>query len=383
MTRRFRRLATVLTGMALLGVLVAAPGTPATATGASTSALEFAPTDYPVCAFNGSNRTIRYMVDRIVANSPPSASSADPGDSRYEPPTAAARDDFRAGLRALIDDSPATATQRLGQAGYQVCSGDIDSTFFRYRVLVYPVDGLDADDTTGQPALVLAPGRSANATVLSGPHLRAEAHIKNQILDALDNGLPYVRGGVFSGTHRCSHPEAAPGDYQGSTSMCGGEYKRSDMAHNTDTIFQDMHDVLRQEYPQTYQLQLHGMSAAGFSISRGMNPNAGSATHPQDAITRAHSWGSEEVKDWLRINGLTSQETTQFINLTSCSPFVHSVSGIAAPVRKLHCGTKNAQLDREKDLGAEDRFIHLEQSMYIRSGYPQYIKEVMYGLFNE
>jgi len=386
MSSKTRRLATMLAGMLLLTLLVGSAANPAGAAGPpiGTTALEFRPADYPQCAFNGSNRSIRFMVDRIVANSPDRFDAdGDPDDEDaplYRQPTEAERDDFRAGLHALIQDDPDTATQRLAEAGYAACGGDIDSPFFRQTVLVYHPAGLSPTGTEGAPALVLIPGQVGTATVLSGPHLRFEQGVKDQILAALANPSHFTRGAVLSGTHRCNRLPEAPAEYQGSTSVCRGSYRISDMAHNVDTIFQEMHDVLRDEYPDGFHVQLHGMSAAGFSISRGENPADGSAVHPHDGITRAHSHAEVELKGRLAAGGLTGQETTEYINLTSCTPFVHSVSGVPAPVRKLHCGTRNAQLDRERGSGDPDRFIHLEQSPYIRSVYPDYIRAMMSGL---
>lgn len=383
-----RRLVAMLVGMVLLPVTVVSGvhPTPATASGAGTAALEFQPTDYPQCRTDGTDRSIRYLVDKIVSNSPDRFDAdGDPTDEDaplYQPPTGSQRVDFRAGLRALIDDDPTTATTRLGAAGFAVCSGEVDGTWQRDMVLVYDPDGLSAAATTGAPMLLLAPGMEADASLLSGPHLRAELRIKDQILAAVaQTALGYVRGAVLSGTHRCNRLAEAPEEYQGTTSMCGGTYRISDMAHNVDTIFQDMHDVIRQEYPETYAVQLHGMSANGISVSRGEDPDDGWADHPEDAVTRAHSYAQVWLSGQLAGGGLTAEEKKHHDNLTSCTPYVHSVSGLTAPTRDLHCATRNAQLDRERDHNAADRFIHIEQSLYVRDHYPEHVIWVMYGLF--
>jgi len=378
-----RRRAVGIAALALLGT-VGVGLTPAQAQEPpiETSALEFDPSDYPQCRFNGQVRTIRYLVDRIVANSPgPFDADGDASDEDgplYAQPTDEQREHFRAGLTALIDDDPATANQHLSEAGYAVCSGEVDGTTNRHTVLVYHVDGLSASETDGQPMLLLNPGQAADATLLSGPHLRTEAKVKNQILAAVgQTGLGYVRGAVLSGTHRCNRLAEAPQEYQGTTQMCGGRYRISDMAHNIDTIFQDMHDVIREEYPLTYSVQLHGMSEDGISVSRGARPNAGSANHPQAAVTRAHAYAYVYLRPRLTASNLTDDAD----NLTTCTPYVHSGNGQAMPQRDLHCGTRNAQLDREQDLGGADRFIHIEQSMDVRTYYPEYVTRVMYGLF--
>ena len=389
MSSNTRRLAAMLAGMVVLSSLAVTAGTPAGAAGGpiGTTAVEFQPTDYPLCATGGSNRTIRYMVDRIVANSPAAyyadGDHTDEDAPLYQPAGAAERADLRAGLHALIQDNPATANQRLADAGYAVCSGAIDSTFWRDLVLVYPVAGLGATTTEGAPMLLLYPGDNGAKSVLSGPHLRFETLVKEQILTALSNPSHFTKGAVLSGTHRCNRLAEAPEEYQGTTSVCGGSYRTSDMAHNVETAFQDMHDVLRDEYPETFLVQVHGMSEHGISVSRGANPGAGSADHPEDPITRAHAHARVELQDLLAAGGLTTEENLHYQNLTTCTPYTHSANGVAAPVRQLHCGTRNAQLDREVDNGSADRFIHIEQSMYIRQHHAAYVRWAMYGLSND
>jgi hypothetical protein len=385
-----RRGAALLTGTVLLGVTAVTGGASTVAAsgqGAGITALEFQPTDYPQCAVGGTPRSIRSMVNTIVANSPGSFDDDDDPTDEDEPlyrqPIAGEREDVRAGLHALIDGDSVTATDRLQEAGYRVCGGRINDTLGRELVLVYHPTGLSATASEGAPMLVLAPGQMPTATVLSGPHLTSESRVKNQILEALArSALGYVRGAVLAGTDRCNRLAEAPPEFQGQTGECGGTYRISDMAHNIDTVFQDMHDVLRDEYPLTFNVQLHGMSASGISVSRGNDPDDGEADHPEDAVTRAHSYAEVELKDLLEAGGLTSVEENHYDNLTSCTPYVHSNSGIAAPTRDLHCGTRNAQLARERALGAGDRFIHIEQSLYLRQNHPNYIIRVMYGLFS-
>lgn len=391
MSSKLRQGAVMLIGVSVLSVVAAIGGNaPSIAADPppTVAALEFEPTDYPQCKVGSSNRTIRSMVNTIVANSPVGFDKdGDPTDEDaplYRQPLSQERDIFRIGLRALIQDDSQTATSWLGEVGYQVCSGAVDSTATRVQVLVYPQSGMSAATTEGQPALVLTPGMADTATIFSGPHLTGELRIKDQLLHAVgQTSLGYVRAAVFSGTDRCNRLALAPPQYQGNTSECGGSYRISDMAHNIDTIFQAMHDVLRLAYPDSYNVQPHGMSAVGFSMSRGNTPSQGSATHPDDPIARAHAHTAEWLQDLLAIGGITAEEQPHYDNLTSCTPYVHSGTGLPAATRNLHCGTRNAQLDRERTFGAGDKFIHYEQSLFLRNNYPDSILQVAYALHDD
>lgn len=287
--------------VAVSGLAFAAIGTaPASAADTSAVVLELDPTDYPQCTDDGVNRSLTYMVNRIHASEPESFLDDPNGDRRlYQVPTAAQREDFRAGLNALIDDNVATANQRLAEADYTVCSGDVDSVFARNTVFVHQTAGLRSTTSRGAPTLMLRPSVAAEATVLSAPHL-SEDGIVDQVLGLVaHNALTYIRGAVLAGTHRCNRTELAPAEYQGGTDQCSGTYRISDMAHNIDTIYQDMHDVLRQQYPQTFQVQLHRMSQTGISVTRGDNPADGSATFPADAVAVAHSYALVELRSQM------------------------------------------------------------------------------------
>ncbi|HEX6870563.1 MAG TPA: hypothetical protein VF163_05645 [Micromonosporaceae bacterium] len=383
---------------ALLGLGLLGGGTPAAANDVATMTLsgwDFEPSDYPQCRISTTAQTIRGMAGRIKANSPVSyladGNAADEDAPLYRVPTAAERTDFRAGLNALIDDNSSVATTRLTAAGFAVCSGEIDSTSpdpnvgFN-MVLVYSPAGLNASTSLGAPMLVLWGARGQpDYTVLSGPHLTSEVNVFDQVLSALDR-KQYVRGAILSGTDRCNRLALAPAQFQGDTTECGGDYRISDMAHNTGTIFQDMHDVLRGQYPQLYNVQLHGMSQAGISVSRGTDPDGadGTGTHPDDPVTVAHAYAEVQLKKELEIGGVNSTEQPHYDALSSCTAYVHSMTGVSALTRDLHCGTFNAQLARERDLNAQDRFIHIEQSRYIRDYHPvDYLIKVAYGLFSK
>lgn len=65
----------------------------------------------------------------------------------------------------------------------------------------------------------------------------------------------------FSGTHRCNHSSFS--SCSGTTSVCGGtsqQYRISDMAHNTETVFQKTTQLISENNTNSVFVQLHGFS---------------------------------------------------------------------------------------------------------------------------
>jgi len=66
-----------------------------------------------------------------------------------------------------------------------------------------------------------------------------------------------ARALVINKEHRCSDSEEAACDH-GTTSSCGGVYRQSDVAHNTDNTFHLLHVWLSDHDASTKFVQLHG-----------------------------------------------------------------------------------------------------------------------------
>ena len=65
----------------------------------------------------------------------------------------------------------------------------------------------------------------------------------------------------LNGTHRCNHSTASTCD--GTTTVCSGTseaFKISDMAHNTNTVFQKTTEILFNNISNSVFVQLHGFS---------------------------------------------------------------------------------------------------------------------------
>lgn len=83
-----------------------------------------------------------------------------------------------------------------------------------------------------------------------------------------------ARALLLAGTHRCAHEAFSPCD--GSTTVCNGpNYRISDVAHATASVFQNTHEELVTRAPNTFSLNLHGHSSGScpdFFLSNGALP---------------------------------------------------------------------------------------------------------------
>lgn len=94
--------------------------------------------------------------------------------------------------------------------------------------------------------------------VIQSPHARYDTNTGLQgiyIFEEID-ALFYC----VTGTHRCNNSTTT--SCSGTTSVCGtsGPYKISDMAHNTNTVYQNATISLFTHYDSTYFVSLHGFA---------------------------------------------------------------------------------------------------------------------------
>ncbi|MFJ4866671.1 hypothetical protein [Streptomyces sp. NPDC088748] len=372
----------LITGTAVIASSLAALAFQAPIAGAETTAGTVIPvTGYSQCQINNANVKIRTLIDSVVSASP-QAFDAD-GDATdedapfYQVPTNQERTDLSDGINLLMAGNSSGAISELSAAGYEICKGSLDSTTSGGTdILIYDHQGGAISTTEGRPMLLLRTdsGTADDAAVFSGPHLTSERHIKDQILNAFQAEDYFVRAAVLAGTDRCNQLELGDARFQApATTECGGDYRTSDMAHNVDTDFQVMHDRLRDHFPGSTNVQLHGMSLPGISVSRGDDPNDGSATFPNDLVAVAHQSYSQELTTAMRANGESAEETNQIANLTSCTPYFDTVAGRQALTRDDRCAGFNAQLWSEQNFGDARKWVHIEQSLHVRANHANII----------
>lgn len=283
-----------------------------------------ATTSLPVCA------------DTIVP-SINNAQAPGAGSMGYVPPSAQQLASLRESLAEMPSGTGVVALRAAADAGYELCH---QLPLIMWRPL---------DQSTGRATIVWRDDHDAKPLIVGAPHAEfetntlAEAKLMFEQLNA--------RVLIVSGTHRCAN--ATTTTCSGTSSVCGasGPYRQSDMAHVVESTYQGAHEWFAQQFGSDLVISLHGMSAAGASISNG-------TTNP--------------VADDSPVARFATELSAQFPaeNITTCNAYT------GASVDERLCGTTNAQgrfvnnsanACTTSAVGANDRFIHLEQSLDLRA----------------
>jgi hypothetical protein len=261
------------------------------------------------------------------------------GSNGFVEPTADQRINFqRAFERAL--QAPQNAAAELVPLGFGVrFLKDIRGSSF---VVIEDQQNRGA----GTFVINLSPARDV---VLEAPHADFDKGTGRQTSEQLV--LLGVRALFLTGSHRCANEASTPCS-TGTTAVCGGRMRNSDVAHNTNTYFMAAHLAARDLFPDALAISVHGMEGSSEelgSISDGTNQiRTGTSVTLRDALNRAFA--------------------TQTGRVFSCNAASDSEQATL-------CGTTNVQgrfdnlapdACQSKASTGYGRFVHLEQSPPLR-----------------
>ena len=263
------------------------------------------------------------------------------GSEGYLPSTEAVMDGLRGAMLAALAGEGDAALSALEGTGYEVCLGTGSDEGL---VLWHPTEsGL------GQPVIVWR-GRASTPLILGVPHPNFE-------LGTLPEGVALfgqltARALIVSGTHRCANAGSSP--CEGETSVCGDgtePFRESDMSHVVESLFQVSHEVLSDAFPDHWIVSVHGMDGDGISVSDGTTH----ASHPGAPVA---------------ILGAALMDAFPDEEVTSCNDWP------GAEVDERFCGEYDVQGRMVNGSNwpclvapssTSDRFVHLEQSIWIRA----------------
>ncbi|MDQ3035090.1 MAG: hypothetical protein M3Y87_21975 [Myxococcota bacterium] len=265
-------------------------------------------------------------------------------DDRYRAPAGDARAQLSSAIESLAAGAWGDALTSAAAAGYVLCRGE-DAE--RDLVLLRPAMAESGHATL---AIDTAP---TNALILEAPHPLWDRHTATESVEIFD--LARARAVLISGTHRCGSDR--PSGCTGMADACGTDapVRESDMAHAVDSMFHAAHLALAAAYPDALVVSVHGFSDDGVSVSNGTTDDT-LASSPSARIARA----------------LATELPTHPI--TTCNDF----GDPDVPRDARMCGTTNVQGRALNDVAMEcteradtasDRFVHLEQTLALRSGH--------------
>ena len=208
-----------------------------------------------------------------------------------------------------------------------------------------------AEDTTndGQAYLVVNPEakRDLVLEVPHHPHDSATAPQGARLLRALA-----ARALVLNKEHRCSDPD--PTSCPGTTTVCAGAYRESDVAHHTRNTFHVLHKWWSDRDVETVFVQLHGFAAPDgdhAEVGDGTNNDFDPTSIATAFATALASHGPEPAS-------------------------IHACQAAEGPTPENMCGTNNLQGRYTNEAGIDEcfesttmssgRFVHIEQSTTLR-----------------
>ena len=255
----------------------------------------------------------------------------------YVPPSPSELSTFSQMLYDLLNKDYESALQATQTIDYHICHGVAAEEDLLY------LKPINAD---GSAVVIIRIGPAA-PLILGSPHPIYDSTLSggNLIFESTS-----AKAYIVSQTHRCAN--STPSGCDGITQTCGTSkpYTESDMAHTHLSFFQEAHEVLASVYSTHLFVNLHGMSRDGISLSNGTRLDVDT----QSPVARL-------------INALSNYFPTQYI--TTCN------SHDGAIYENHLCGTTNTQgrllnasvnSCTEAAVSASNRFIHLEQSSFVK-----------------
>ncbi len=255
----------------------------------------------------------------------------------YVPLPASAREPLKMVIAEVLAEDEAALVARLPDAEYGACRRGTDAV------------QLDPAPGTGRALIVIRP-RATRAVIVGAPHAIYEidtatvAHALYEDADALAL--------VVSAAHRCANQRAS--GCSGETTACSAQsmpYVESDTAHNVDSAFHLVHEVLLDAVATSTAVSLHGKGGNGAVLSNGT----------MDVTT-------EEALVARAVRALEAERPADAV--LTCNRFP------GGQVAGQLCGTTNVQGRHANGspmactveaASARDRFLHLELPLSIRS----------------
>jgi len=175
-----------------------------------------------------------------------------------------------------------------------------------------------------------------NNLIIAAPHSKFDTNTGNQAVYCFKNTL--AKAVFINGAHRCNSFTSS--SCSGTTSVCGstGNYKISDQAHNTTSMFQKTTEVLYNTISNAVFIQLHGFSKQSTDpyviISNGTNqtPSIDYALQIKNALLNEDNSLTFKLAhidtDWTRLTAFTNTQGRLINNSSNaCSTDATTTSG--------------------------------------------------------
>lgn len=259
-----------------------------------------------------------------------------PGDSgdHYQEPSASELTTWNLIIDALLADDIDEAVLKSTEVNYQI-NEFTDSSITPNQVFYILEEKVDKSNHWGTYVFSKTPEREQ--LILQAPHIKNDINTGKQAVYCFKNNV--AKAVFISGTHRCNHSDHST--CSGTTSTCnaGSEsYRVSDMAHNTQSVFQKTTENVFNTVPNSVFIQLHGFGKQASDpyviMSNGTRetPATDYATLIKDALLVEDNTLTFKLAHidtgWTRLIGFTNTQG-RLVNNSSdhCSTSATSTSG--------------------------------------------------------
>ncbi|CCN46672.1 hypothetical protein MADA3029_420139 [Vibrio nigripulchritudo MADA3029] len=286
------------------------------------------------------------------------------GDNAWEQPSAQDLATFKSAFQALMDGNTSAASNLVSPLDYDVIEYHDSVTGKLFYVLQekYP---LSDSRSNGGGTYVYDP--SGVSAVLQAPHPRHDLFTATQSID--DFFYTSSKYLMLAGTHRNSNT---------TLSQCtNGNYKESDVAHQTSSYFQSVHESIDEfATPNTVFIQYHGFGSTTLKkLQKQCGTTSSKMLNISEGVRYATSDNSSSFMHALRrqVESENLIEACIYGNDTTSLGGTWNVQGRFTNHSSNACHTNASS--------SQKRFVHLEQSYsvrkYNRDDMSRYLKNAM------
>ncbi|MFK5959597.1 MAG: fibronectin type III domain-containing protein [Lutibacter sp.] len=276
-----------------------------------------------------------------------------PGDSgnNYKKPTSNQLVTWEIVINEILNQNISEAVLKSSELNYQI--NEFTDTTLTPNQIFYILEEKSVKENHWG-VYVFSKTPSIGNLILQAPHIKNDINTGKQAFYCFKNNL--AKAVFLSGTHRCNHSEFS--SCSGTTTTCNSgsqPYRISDMAHNTNTVFQKTTEILYTNVANSVFIQLHGFgkndSDPYVIMSNGTRetPTIDYALQIKEALMNEDSSLTFKLAhldtDWTRLIGFTNTQG-RFINGSSnpCNTSATTTTG-----RFIHIEQEKSKLRENQD----------------------------------
>ena len=259
-----------------------------------------------------------------------------PGDSgnHYKVPSTNQLTTWNLIIDALLVDNIDEAVLKSSEVNYQI-NAFTDTSLTPNQVFYILEEKSDKSNHWGTYVFSKTP--TISNLIIQAPHIKNDTNTGKQAVYCFKNNV--AKAVFISGTHRCNNSDSS--SCSGTTSTCNSvseAYRVSDLAHNTQSVFQKTTENIFNTVSNSVFIQLHGFgkqtSDPYVIMSNGtqITPSTDYATQIKDALLIEDNTLTFKLShintDWTRLRGFTNTQGRLINNSSNpCSTSATETSG--------------------------------------------------------